>query len=73
MENVIVNGFSDLSKDEMRDIDGGVAWAAIGAGVVKGCTVVGGLVGGGPVIGAVMIIGGAVAIGAGIYVGVKNA
>lgn len=68
MENVIVNGFSDLSTDEMRDIDGGVAWAAIGAGVVKGCTVVGG-----PVIGAVMIIGGAVAIGAGIYVGVKNA
>lgn len=73
MENVIANGFVELSSDETMDVDGGIGWAAIAAGVVKVCTVAGGLVSGGPVIGAVIIVGGAVALGVGIYNGVKNA
>lgn len=73
MEMVMTNGFAELSANEMFDVDGGIAWAAIGAGVVKGCAAVGGLVGGGAVVGGVIIVGCAVALGVGIYIGVKNA
>lgn len=77
MEMTLKNGFMELSDNEATEIDGGIpaALAAVGAAVVKGCTVVGTFCGAttaAPVVGAVVIVGTVAAVGAGIYLGTKN-
>lgn len=34
MEMVMKNGFAELSASEMEEIDGGIGWAAVVAGIL---------------------------------------
>lgn len=77
MEMTLNNLFTELSVNEVEEIDGGVpAWlVAAGGVVVKGCTAVGtfcGATAAAPVVGAVVIVGTLAAVGVGIYVGCNN-
>lgn len=64
MNELKINGFSNLTEEEMVSVDGGGVVAAVYAlGFVMGMTPAGAL--------ATVVIG-AVALGAGIYIGVTN-
>lgn len=67
------SSFCELDETNLSETNGGGAiLAAIGAGVVKGCTIAGAAVGLGPVGGAVLIGACVVAVGVGVYAAVNS-
>ena len=69
MDNVMTNGFAELSADEMVSIDGGKNGWAVAGGVVGAVIVGAGCVAAAPVIAA----GGGVAMGVGCLLGLGSA
>ncbi len=62
-------GFTELTQDEMIEVDGGSIWGAVAGAVVRAATVTGSACGLGPVGGGVVLAACVVAVGVGIYVG----
>ncbi len=68
MEQLMNNGFCEMSQEEAYEVDGGF-WAEVALGAKYVCGTVGAAVGLGPVGGGVLIGACVVAVGVAIYAG----